>query len=137
MAAIAPPQPYNTERQLQSLTRHCQNRQQNTNRRIEDLVSLASVVTAVFAGIIFGIAFTPLTGFLLGVVFYGVSSSLYTLLAEKLKSRKLERALLALGQQDFIEFANRRKIPLSMDSVLIAHQAYLKHLRQLINRAGG
>lgn len=137
MAAIAQAQPYNTERQLQSLTRHCQNRQLNTNRKIEDLVNLASVVTAVFAGIIFGLAFTPLTGFLLGVVFYGVSSSLYTLLAEKLKSRKLERALLALGQEDFIQFANRRKIPLSMDSVLIAHQAYLKYLTRLINQAGG
>ncbi len=118
--------------QFQPLINHCRQEQEKIDKRMKTLVEVASVVAAVIFGIIFGAAMGPIAGIFLGIVAGFAAHAALNALAEKNRNRSYEKAALALNTPDFVEFSQKHKISLNADTILSAHEAFVKALSSQI-----
>jgi hypothetical protein len=115
----------NTSDQVNTLARLCTDRQIGRNERARNFVVVASFVAMLFVGIVAGSFLTPVAGVFIGLATYLAFSSVLDGIFQCLLSRSYEKAALALGDPNFLEFANETGIPLNMDTILSAHKAFL------------
>ena len=115
---------FNSLDQVKPLVRFCTERQVSNDQLSRNLAQTAACVAMVVVSIFTGILLTPLAGIFLGIATYFSASALFDAIASKYTDDSYEKAALALGDPNFIEFANEKKYPLNMDTIFKVLRQY-------------
>jgi hypothetical protein len=117
------------ERDVVDLQRACARKHSESGRVIDTLLSIATLVAAIWAGITVGGA----AGFFLAcaVVIFGGNAvnTIYT----SIRNRSYLDASAALDKRSFQQFILDRNLDLSIDSIVAVHNEYKKHVANQVN----
>lgn len=121
--------------QIHVLKMICIEKQTLLSNHVKDFVFVAALVTAIAVGVLLGGVLTAGLGVLIGLAAGYVSHTLFSILADKLKSHRFENALIELNNPHFIQYANQKRIHLTMEHLFETRANYLKENKERVRQS--